>query len=122
MQGWEAMKLAVRCARDSVPPLRLAILIDVLVHPSTEMAAVRKRVGKPWHTVKRELEALTMLGLLRCDEENGRVYGLADDFDKTTLRVMAGMPPVQYSQRGKVFYISGLEWVDSYPHEPRRKS
>ena len=27
----EAMRLAIRCARDSIPPLRLEILLDVAV-------------------------------------------------------------------------------------------
>jgi hypothetical protein len=30
---------------------------------------VRRWISKPRHTIKRELEALHMLGMLRCDEE-----------------------------------------------------
>ena len=34
----DALRLAIRCARDSMPPLRLAILDDVAVHPDTRGA------------------------------------------------------------------------------------
>ena len=46
----EAMRLAIRCARDSIPPLRLEILLDVATHPDTEVGDVRRRISKPWHT------------------------------------------------------------------------
>ena len=65
----EAMKLAIRCARDLIPPLRLEILLDIAIHPCSQTGQVRKRISKPWSTIKRELEALHMLGMLRCDEE-----------------------------------------------------
>ena len=68
MDRERAMQLAIRCARDSIPPLRLEILLDVAVYPNSQPARVRKRIGKPWTTTKRELEALTMLGILQCDE------------------------------------------------------
>ncbi|MFP3471957.1 hypothetical protein R0J90_18080, partial [Micrococcus sp. SIMBA_144] len=69
MDRREAMRLAVRCARDSMPPLRLAILDDVAAHPGASTAEVRKRVGKPRATVDRELQALHMLDALTTDEE-----------------------------------------------------
>ena len=37
--------------------------------PRSQTGHVRKRISKPWSTIKRELEALHMLGMLRCDEE-----------------------------------------------------
>jgi hypothetical protein len=57
------------------------------------------RIGRPRHTVRRELEALHMLRLLQCeetDEENdkGKVvrtiyeYSLANAFDRATLLAM----------------------------------
>jgi hypothetical protein len=64
-----AMELAIRCARDSIPPLRLEILLDVALNPDTNPNWVRKRIDKPWMTVRREMDALHMLGLLRCNEE-----------------------------------------------------
>jgi hypothetical protein len=98
-----AMQLAIRCARDSIPPLRLEILLDIGFHPASQTGHVRKRIGKPWHTIKRELEALHMLGLVRCDEEEVTTktlkekiifrYRLADDFDRATLLAMAGKIP-----------------------------
>jgi len=99
----ESMRLAIRCAKDSIPPLRLQILLDVAAHPSSRPGDVRKRLGKPWRTVKREMEALTMLGLLSCDEETVEVdvsgvptektkwlYDLGVDFDRETLLAMTG--------------------------------
>jgi hypothetical protein len=106
----KAMRLAIRCARDSIPPLRLEILLDLAAHPSSRPGDVRKRIGKPWSTTKREMEALTMLGVLRCDEEqfteadgDGKskektkwLYSLDASFDQKTLQVMAAIEPVAH--------------------------
>jgi Bifunctional DNA primase/polymerase, N-terminal len=103
MSREQAMKLAIRCARDSIPPLRLEILLDVALNPGSEVTGVRKRITKPWTTTKRELEGLQMLGLLLCEEETveaeeegGKaktkwLYRLAPGFDRETLLAMAGI-------------------------------
>ena len=70
-----AMRLAIRCARDSMPPLRMAILDDVAQFPGTLTRDVRKRVGKPRATVDRQLQALHMLGVLTCNEEEAMHAG-----------------------------------------------
>jgi hypothetical protein len=54
----KAMGLAVRGARDSISPLRLAILLDVAANPEAQVNHVRERIEKPWSTTKREMEAL----------------------------------------------------------------
>lgn len=69
MEEGEAMQLAIRCARDSVPPLRLAILEDLTTYGDSCVTDVRKRLGKPHATVDRELQALHMLGLVVLREE-----------------------------------------------------
>jgi hypothetical protein len=95
----DAMRLAIRCARDSIPPLRCEILLDIAAHPNSEPHEVHRRIGRPRHTVRRELEALHMLRLLQCEEsdevnDNGKVvrtiyeYSLADAFDQKTLLEM----------------------------------
>jgi Toprim domain len=93
-----AMQLALRCARDSVPPLRMDILQDLAANPASRAADVAKSITRPWMTVRRELEALHMLRLLRCDEERtGPIgseektvwrYSLGDTYDKDTLKTM----------------------------------
>ena len=95
MRREAAMRLALRCARDSFPPLRSHILLDLARHPDSRVADVSKRIIKPHRTVRRELEALHTLGLLHCDEEqtthnDGKTqtvwrYSLADEFDRDTL-------------------------------------
>lgn len=70
-----ALRLALRCARDSMPPLRLAILDDVAAHPGTSTTDVRRRLAKPRATVDRQLQALHMLGVLRCDEDEAERFG-----------------------------------------------
>jgi hypothetical protein len=65
----DALRLAIRCARDSMPPMRLAILDDVAANPGSSTAEVRKRIGKPRATVDRQLQALHMLGVLDVEEE-----------------------------------------------------
>ena len=98
----DGMRLALRCARDTIPPLRRDILLDLANNPSSRAADVRKRISKPRNTVRRELEGMHMLGLLRCDETEGTSrdgkeftierYRLADDYDEETLRTMADKP------------------------------
>jgi hypothetical protein len=60
-----AMKLAIRCAGDSIPPLRQAILKDIGANPAAISTAVEvaKRIDKPRTTVDRQLQALHALGL-----------------------------------------------------------
>ena len=99
-----AMRLAIRCARNSIPPLRCEILLDIAAHPDSEPHEVHRRIERPRHTVRRELEALHMLRLLKCtetDEEDkkGKVvktiyeYSLGDAFDRDTLLAMTAPPP-----------------------------
>jgi hypothetical protein len=94
------MALAIRCARDSIPPLRQEILLDVAAHPDTNPGNTRKRINKPWTTVKREMDALNFLGILVCEEDTIQGYGggkdktiwryrLAPEFDRDTLLAMA---------------------------------
>jgi hypothetical protein len=70
-----ALRLSLRCARDSMPPLRLLILDDVASHPGTQTRHVRQRLGKPRATVDRQLQSLQMLGVLMCDEEEATHRG-----------------------------------------------
>jgi hypothetical protein len=96
-----AMALAIRCARDSIPPLRLEILLDIAAHPRSRPADVYRRISKPRMTVRREMDALHMLGILKFEEETKTTtnyeekyiwyYSLADNFDRTTLLAMAGV-------------------------------
>jgi len=71
----DALRLAIRCARDSMPPLRLTILDDVATHPGSKTAEVRKRLGKPRATVDRQLQALNMLGVLDVQEDESEWRG-----------------------------------------------
>jgi hypothetical protein len=88
-----AMRLAIRCARDSMPPQRLAILEWLAYHPLQSTAQVRKGINKPRNTVDRQLQALHMLGVLDCDEEDISadktrwIYSLAEGVDPSTLKV-----------------------------------
>jgi cellobiose-specific phosphotransferase system component IIA len=68
MDRADAVKLAIRCARDSMPPLRLAIIDDLAKHPTSPTRDVRKRLGKPRATVDRQLQALHMLDVIDVDE------------------------------------------------------
>ena len=91
----DALRLAIRCARDSMPPLRLAIIDDVAANPDSTTGDVRRRLGMPRTTVDRQLQALNMLGVLKVDEleeewgSRGPVtrwrYQLAGGIDPSTL-------------------------------------
>ncbi len=103
MNRSQAMRLAIRCARDSVPPLRLAIIDQVAAHPGSDTASIRRRMDKPRATVDRELQALHMLGVLTRDEAEvehaGRpgvrwFYELADGIDPSVLTLPGSPNPV----------------------------
>ncbi len=109
-----ALRLAIRCARDSMPPLRLELVDDLGEHPESTTAQVRKRLGKPRATVDRQLQALHMLGVLECDEEEtewaGKPatrwhYRLADGINPDALRVKSvpemSVPTPNPQRRGR---------------------
>lgn len=92
----DALALAIRCARDSMPPLRLEILEDVAAHEWTRTSDVMKRLQKPRATVDRQLQALHLLELVTVDEEIAVApfsqretttwrYSLAEGVDITSL-------------------------------------
>ena len=67
-----ARRLAMRCAKDSMPQLRLAVLRDIDKNPRSRVADVRRRLQKPRATIDRTLQALHTLGLLVCEEQEPR--------------------------------------------------
>ena len=69
MSGPAAMALVIRCARDSMPPLRLAVLEDIAANPGSRIIDVRRRLQRPRATADRALQSLHVLGLLTCQEE-----------------------------------------------------
>lgn len=86
-----ALKLAIRCARDSMPPLRLAIIDDIAGNPDSSTADIRKRLGKPRATVDRQLQALHMLDVLACDEQE--VNWAGKDTTRWYYRLNEGIEP-----------------------------
>ncbi len=91
MNPADAFEMTLRCAADSVPPLRLAILGDVAAHPLSATSAVGQRLQLPRRTVDRVLQELHLLGLLRIDElprgDSVRwLYSLDGSVDREVLR------------------------------------
>lgn len=90
-----ALGIAARCAGDTMPPIRLAVLLDVADHPMSTTAQVVKRVQMPRKTVDRVLQEMHLLGLLTVDEvpygaESVRwIYTLAPDISCEALRKLA---------------------------------
>jgi hypothetical protein len=92
-----ALDLAVRCARDSVPPLRLSVLLDVLANPDSTTHAVRVRLDRPRTTIDRVLQGLHMLELVtvaEVEEQQGFKsrtvwrYSLADTLDPDAFTLL----------------------------------
>lgn len=82
-----AMDLAIRCARDSMPPIRLAIMEDLNQHGKSNIADVTKRLGKARSTVRRGMESLEALGILVVDEAASGVssYSIAEGVEVNAL-------------------------------------
>ena len=114
----EAIKLAIRCARDSVPPMRLAIIRDLEQNQDehgTSAGGVRKRLDKPHMTVKRQLESLHQLGVCTMREQGeysktsrktvGRYYTLADYVNPAALtspeKLLQGASGAKSSAKGQ---------------------
>lgn len=84
-----ARRTALRVAHDSVPPLRAAVLADVVEHPMTPTREVVKRIQRPRTTVDRALQELHLIGLLQVGEseyDTAWRYRVADGVDETALR------------------------------------
>jgi hypothetical protein len=102
-----ALRLAIRCARDSMPPLRLAILDDVAKHPHSETQEIRRRLNKPRNTIDRQLQALYMLGVLSCAEvpDGNRgskwFYDVAEGIEPAAINVPDLSPPIPGTQKSK---------------------
>ena len=61
-----ALALAMRSARDSMPPIRLACLLDIAYHSESKVQHVSQRIQRPWSAVDKALQALHSVGLLVC--------------------------------------------------------
>jgi hypothetical protein len=88
----DALRLACRIGHDSMPPLRLAVLVDVHTHPLSAVPDVRRRLQKPRNTIDRTLQELHLLGLVHLDETPNGVgilwrYRVSDDFDTYALNL-----------------------------------
>ena len=75
MDHESALQLVIRCARDSMPQLRLMVLLDVAAHPGSRVIDIRRRLQRPRMTIDRTLQALHILGLLTCREEEEQRAG-----------------------------------------------
>lgn len=86
-----ALRLALRTARDSVPPMRLAVLLDVADNPGTRTSEATKRLQQPRSTVDRTLQELHLLGLVVVDEAGdgrGWQYALAPDVPERAVAML----------------------------------
>ena len=90
-----AHELAARCAGDSMPPLRLRVLLDVADNPLSGTASVVKRTQLPRKTTDRILQELHLLSLLAVTDEpygDNKVrwlYSLSDQVDRGALEKLA---------------------------------
>lgn len=117
MERIDALELALRCARDSMPPLRLAILDDLDANPDSTPTEVRRRLDKPRATVDRQLQALHILGVAALDEleQDGKTswhYSLAEGIDPSNLKTFPDLSvPTPRPQRKEAS-------EDESPHTP----
>jgi DNA-binding transcriptional ArsR family regulator len=86
----EAERLAIRCARDSVPPVRLQLLQDIDAHPGTTLSSICGRLNKPKTTIERHLAALQLLGLVSAEKaKNTWGYKCGPRLNSKGLRLIA---------------------------------
>src|SRR5262245_37858485 len=85
-----ALALALRCARGSIPPIRLSVLRDLADHDADDcrVADVAKRLRKPWRTTQRTLDALWVLELANRIEVDDEDEADNDDSKKTDRKTL----------------------------------
>jgi hypothetical protein len=109
-----AMALALRCARDSIPPIRLSVLEDLAADDNDldncRVTDIAKRLRKPWTTVKRTLEALWVLKLVDCIEAKDKDDDTSGEADKKASKKV-----MYYNLAAEVG--TGLKALDP-PHPP----
>lgn len=94
-----ALQTALRVARDSIPPLRAAILADIAEHPGSPTRNVVKRLQRPRTTIDRALQELHLIGLLRVDEaipgslDMSWHYHLADGVSPVLIKSLMTLDP-----------------------------
>ncbi len=82
----QALTVAMRVAGDSVPPLRLLILGDLLDKPDSTTTEVQKRLQRPRTTVDRSLQELQLLGLVVVRDAPTRRAGAGRCRRRSTMR------------------------------------
>jgi hypothetical protein len=91
-----ARAVALRVAKDSMPPIRARVLADVAEHPNTPCRDVVKRIQLPRTTVDRSLQELHLIGLLRVGEGAGHEtawhYSLNEDVDAALVMGLLAKP------------------------------
>jgi hypothetical protein len=88
----DALALALRGARDSMPPLRLRVLEDVTAHPGSKREDVSHRLDLPATTVRRTLDSLQLLKVLtRNTTGKTKVhrYAVAEDLTPSVLHSLS---------------------------------
>jgi hypothetical protein len=122
----DALQLVIRCARDSMPQLRLTVLRDVANYPNSRVIEIRRRLQKPRATVDRTLQALHMLELLVCREHEieragklvqERQYSLADGVTLAPLAIPEMSVPPSYSSNHPPTDKSGIENGSLFPQD-----
>ncbi|MEV6980026.1 hypothetical protein AB0M95_02000 [Sphaerisporangium sp. NPDC051017] len=101
-----ALTLAVRCAGDSLPPLRLAVLRDLASNSPSPVSDIVKRLQMPRKTIDRTLQALHLLGVLTAAEEKWgqstrAVYAVSDGIDSEALARLARNGDTPPPENGK---------------------
>lgn len=83
MTEQDALRCALRVARDSSPPMRIGALEYVRANPWQSTRAISRGMGKPSKTVDRCLAALELLGLVHKDdgERGAWIWNLSDLVD-----------------------------------------
>jgi hypothetical protein len=87
-----SLRLAARCAKDSIPPLRLHVLDDLYEHPQAQLYQIVRRVNKPRNTVKRTLDELQVLDLITVEEQSETMYSLRSAVDPLVMEEFRTCP------------------------------
>jgi hypothetical protein len=108
-----AHELAMRCARDSMPPIRRDVLLALAAEPESSSAEISRDLDKPSTTIWREVTALHMLGLLKATRGEGKgtpqLYTVAEEWREPLLLFHSRKLPTRGREGGVGSDFSGMK-------------
>jgi DNA-binding transcriptional ArsR family regulator len=83
-----SFNMAMRCVRDSIPPIRLEVMHYLNRHPEASVNDIMYDIQRPWNAIDKAVQALYSAGMIIGTEVGKRTaYSLRHNVDVDALWV-----------------------------------